>query len=138
MLAVVAVTTAWSGYQAARWDGQQSLLHGRSSKLRVEGQGLEVRGNQVQIYDGLTVDEWLKAKAHGDTKLAELFERRLSPEFRPAFETWKQTDPLNNPNAPAFPNSMPEYHNAAAEQSAERNEEATEVFEQGHASTRAG
>jgi hypothetical protein len=26
VLAVVAVATAWSGYQAARWDGRQSLL----------------------------------------------------------------------------------------------------------------
>ena len=25
-LAIVAVATAWSGYQSARWDGQQSLL----------------------------------------------------------------------------------------------------------------
>jgi len=131
VLAVVAVTTAWSGYQAARWDGQQSLLYGRSSRLRIEAQGMEVQGGQVQIYDALTVDEWLKAEAHGDKKLAELFERRLLAEFRPAFEAWKRTDPLRNPNAPAFPNSMPEYHNAAAEQSAKLNGEATEVFEQG-------
>jgi len=131
VLALVAFATAWSGYQAARWDGQQSFLYGRSSRLRVEAEGMEVRGGQVQLYDSLTVDEWLKAEARGDEKLAELFERRLLAEFRPAFEAWKQTDPLHNPNAPAFPSSMPEYHNAAAEQFAKLNEEATEVFEQG-------
>jgi len=75
VLALVAVSTAWSGYQAARWDGQQSLLYGHSSKLRIEAQGMEVRGNQIQMYDALTVTEWLKAEAHGDTKLAELFEK---------------------------------------------------------------
>jgi hypothetical protein len=47
VLALVAVSTAWSGYQAARWDGQQSLLYGRSSKLRIEVQGMELRGNQI-------------------------------------------------------------------------------------------
>jgi hypothetical protein len=26
VLAIVAIATAWSGYQAARWDGQQSLF----------------------------------------------------------------------------------------------------------------
>jgi hypothetical protein len=26
LLATVAVATAWSGYQAARWDGRESLL----------------------------------------------------------------------------------------------------------------
>jgi hypothetical protein len=131
VLALVAVTTAWSGYQAARWDGQQSLLYGRASKLRVEAQGSDARGTQIQLYDGLTVAEWLKAQAHGDTKLAELFERRLLPDIRPAFEAWKKADPVHNPNAPAGPMLMPEYHNAAAEQSANLNREAAEVFEQG-------
>jgi hypothetical protein len=27
VLAIVAIATAWSGYQAARWDGQQSPLY---------------------------------------------------------------------------------------------------------------
>lgn len=26
-LALVAIATAWSGYQAARWDGRQALLY---------------------------------------------------------------------------------------------------------------
>jgi hypothetical protein len=39
VLAMVAIATAWSGYQAARWDGQQSILYGRASKLRIEAQG---------------------------------------------------------------------------------------------------
>jgi hypothetical protein len=28
ILAIVAVMTAWTGLQAAKWDGQQSLLYG--------------------------------------------------------------------------------------------------------------
>ena len=34
MLAVVAVVTAWSGYQAAQWDGRQALLYGQSNHER--------------------------------------------------------------------------------------------------------
>ena len=131
VLALVAVSTAWSGYQAARWDGQQSLLYGHSSKLRIEAQGMEVRGNQIQMYDALTVTEWLKAEAHGDTKLAELFERRFFPDFRPAFEAWKKTDPIHNSNAPAGPMTMPEYRNVAAEEAAKLGQEAARLFEQG-------
>jgi len=131
VLALVAITTAWSGYQAARWDGRQSFLYGRANRLRIEAQGLATLGNQFQMYDGLTVNEWLKAQAHGDTKLAGLFERRLLPHFRPAFEAWKQTDPLHDPNAPSSPIMMNEYHNPAAEQSVKLNGEATEVFGQG-------
>jgi hypothetical protein len=32
LLAVVAVATAWSGYQTARWDGRQAHLYGLSNK----------------------------------------------------------------------------------------------------------
>lgn len=131
ILAMVAVATAWSGYQAARWDSAQATLYGRSSRLRVEGQALDLQANQERIYDAATVVEWLKSEAHGETKLAELFERRLLPEFRPAFEAWKKTDPLHNPDAPAGPMLMPEYHSTRADEAAQKDHEATELFDQG-------
>jgi len=131
VLALVAIATAWAGYQAARWDGLQSMLYGRASKLRVEAQGKAGYATQVQLYDGLTVAEWLKAEATGNAKLAELFERRLLPEIRSAFEAWKATDPIHNPNAPAGPTQMPQYHSAPVEQAQKLDQEATEIFEQG-------
>ena len=33
LLAIVAVATAWSGYQSARWDGRQAHLYGISSSF---------------------------------------------------------------------------------------------------------
>ncbi len=131
VLAVVAITTAWSGYQAALWTGHQTELYGQASKLRVEAEGTTTYANQERLYNASTVVEWLKAEAHGDTKLANLFERRVLPEFRPAFEAWKKTDPLNNPNAPAGPHLMAEYRSSKTEEAAKLNDQATEVFEQG-------
>jgi len=40
VLATVAIATAWSGYQSARWDGLQDELYEKSTRLRVESQGL--------------------------------------------------------------------------------------------------
>jgi hypothetical protein len=131
VLALVAVTTAWSGYQAALWNGRQDELYEQSTKLRVEAQGLEIGGGQERMYDASTVAEWLKAEVRGDQKIAQLFERRFRPEFRVAFEAWKKTDPLNNPNAPPGPLMMPEYHNAKSEASAKLGNEASKFFEQG-------
>jgi hypothetical protein len=131
ILAIVAITTAWSGYQAARWDSVQSELYGRSSRLRVEGQALETRANLEKMYDAATVAEWVKAEAHGETELASFFEKRLFPDIRPAFEAWKRTDPLHNPNAPAGAVFMPEYRNTMAEKAALDNDEATELFKTG-------
>jgi hypothetical protein len=131
VLALVACATAWSGYQAARWDSQQSELYGRSSRLRVEAEAFSVRSNQERQYNANNVDEWLKAEVHGEKNLAELFERRFLPEYRPAFEAWKKTDPLHNPKAPAGPLLMPEYHDSNAAEFTRLDHEATELFEQG-------
>jgi hypothetical protein len=131
VLAVVAIATAWSGYQAALWTGHQAELYGQASKLRIQGEGAATYANQERLYNASTVVEWLKAEAHSDKKLAELFERRFLPEFRPAFEAWKKTDPLNNPNAPAGPQLMEGYRSSKTEEAAKLNDQATEVFEQG-------
>jgi hypothetical protein len=131
VLAVVAITTAWSGYQAALWTGHQSELYGQASKMRIEAEGAATYANQERLYNASTVVEWLKAEDHGDKKLADLFERRFLPEFRPAFEAWKKTDPLNNPNAPPGPQSMAEYRSSKTDEAAKLNAEATGVFEQG-------
>ena len=131
VLAIVAIATAWSGYQAALWTGHQSELYGQASKLRVQAEGAATYANQERLYNASTVVEWLKAEAHGDKKLIDLFERRFLPEFRPAFEAWKKTDPLNNPSAPAGPQLMAEYRSSKTEEAARLNNQATEVFEQG-------
>ena len=131
VLAVVAIATAWSGYQAALWTGLQAELYGQASKLRIQAEGTATYANQERLYNASTVVEWLKAEVHGDKKLADLFERRFLPEFRPAFEAWKKTDPLNDPKAPAGPQLMAEYRSSKTEAAAKLNDQAAEVFEQG-------
>src|SRR5262249_36085662 len=123
--------TAWSGYQAALWTGFQEELYGQASKLRIEAEGATTFANQERMYNASTVVEWLKAEAHGDKKLADLFERRLLPEFRPAFEVWKKADPINNPKAPAGPQLMEGFHSVRAAEAAKLNDQATATFEQG-------
>lgn len=136
VLAIVAIATAWSGYQAALWTGHQSELYGVASKLRVEAEGAMTAANQQRLYNAGNVVEWLKAENQGQKKLADLFERRFLPEFLPAFQAWKRTDPLNNPNAPAGPQLMAEYHNSKAEEAARMNQQASDIFEEGnHART---
>jgi hypothetical protein len=73
VLAIIAVATAWSGYQAALWTGLQQELYGHSSRMRVQAEGAAAAANQKRLYNASTVVEWLKAEAHGDKKLAALF-----------------------------------------------------------------
>jgi hypothetical protein len=131
VLALVAIATAWSGYQAALWTGEQANFYAQSSKLRIQAEGVAAAADQERLYNAATVVEWLKAEAHGDTKLSSLFERRFLPEFHPAFEAWKKTDPLNNPEAAAGPQLMKEYRSSRTEEAAKLNDQAAEVFQQG-------
>lgn len=132
VLALVAVATAWSGYQAALWTGRQAELYGRADKVRIQAQRFETAANQERLYNAVTVAEWIKAEAQGDKKLAEIFERRLLPEFRPAFEAWKKTDPINNPNAPAGPHTEEEYHTKRMEEAIKLNNASDEIFARGN------
>lgn len=131
LLAIVAITTAWSGYQAALWTGEQSKLYGVSSRLRVQAEGAATAANQEKMYDALTVAEWLKAESDGNQKVAEMFERRLLPEFRPAFDAWKKTDPVKNPAAPIGPMMMKEYKSSRTQEAHDLGLQASEAFEQG-------
>jgi len=132
VLAIVAIATAWSGYQAALWNGHQSELYGVTSRLRVQAEAATITANQERLYNAATVAEWLKAEAQGETKLAEVFDRRILPDFRPAFEAWKKTDPVHNANAPAAPESMTEFKNPRTEEATRLNQTAVENFEQGN------
>jgi hypothetical protein len=131
LLAVVAIGTAWSGYQAAKWDGRSAQRYGQSSKLRVTADAVGTRGGQEQLFDAMTFDSWLQATLTGEQRLAALYRKRFRPEYRPAFGAWLATDPFSNPNAPAGPIFMPQYHNRRLEQAARLRAEASDHFDEG-------
>src|SRR6266513_2845137 len=129
ILALVAVATAWSGYQAAKWAGNRAEQYANASRLRVTAEGLATMAGQERIYDSDTFNSWLAAKLDGK-QAAEFFERRFRDEYRPAFTAWLSPDPFNNAQAPPGPIFMPEYHNAKHEQFLGLNKKATKVAEQ--------
>src|SRR5215813_12590564 len=96
ILALVAVATAWSGYQAAQWAGRRAEDYARSSRLRVTAEGLATLAGQERIYDSDTFNSWLAAKLGGEEREAEFLERRFRNEYKPAFAAWMKTDPFSN------------------------------------------
>jgi hypothetical protein len=138
ILALVAVTTAWSGYQAAQWAGKRAEQYAAANRLRVTGEGLSTLAGQERIYDSDTFNSWLAAKLDGKEQAAEFFERRFRDEYRPAFTAWLGTDPFKNAPAPPGPIFMPEYHNAKHEQFLGLNKEAAQMTERGTKSGETG
>ena len=115
LLALATVATAWSGYQASRWNGEQAKAAGRTNAIRVEAaraQGLAQAETQIDV---ATFSSWADAYAHKDTLLADFYFRRFRKEFKPAVQAWIATRPLRNPDAPLTPFAMPEYKLQAGE-----------------------
>ncbi len=131
LLAIVAIATALSGYQAALWDGESAKEYATSSRLRTEANGAALTANQTLAYNAGNVTAWIEAMDAGNTRLADYLAERFTPEFRPAFDAWAATDPLTNPDAPAGPSQMPEYEDPLAEHAAELNKEAAHAFDLG-------
>jgi hypothetical protein len=131
ILAVVAVATAWSGYQAARWDGRNAFLYGTSTELWVMADEADTLGGQQRLVDISTFNTWIEERTQGEEEIADLYVERFSPEFRVAFDAWLATRPFSNPDAPPGPSFMPEYRNALVERSAELHDRARETFRRG-------
>ena len=133
VLAVVAVATAWSGYQAARWDGRQAELYAMASTQRVEADQALTLGGQQRLLDVMTFNTWIQFQQEGRHGLAALYVRRFSPEFKVAFDAWIAAHPFSNPDVPPGPSFMPEYVNPQIEQGTALNEQANATFEAGTA-----
>jgi hypothetical protein len=131
LLAIVAVATAWSGYQAAQWDGRQAELYARSSTLQTRANRSLTLGGQQRLLDVSTFNTWIEARSEGKHDLAALYVRRFSPEFRVAFDAWIALDPFTNPDAPPGPGFMPQYVNPLLERGAALNHLGGRLFEAG-------
>ena len=138
VLAMVAVATAWSGYQAAKWEAASSLNYNLALRRNVSAQAKTELAGQDRLYDIITFNGWVAAKVAGQDKLIAFYERRFRPEYAVAFAAWQKLDPINNPTAPPGPTFMTEYANANARQSAELAKEAESNFNKGVSASETG
>jgi hypothetical protein len=109
LLALAAVATAWSSYQASRWTGEQAKTFSAANAARVESTKAAALANAQTEADLATFTEWVDAHLRGDKEVADFYEARFRAEFRPAFHAWVATDPFRDPSAPDSPFAMPDY-----------------------------
>jgi hypothetical protein len=131
LLAVVAIATAWSGYQAAKWDGENAREYAVATKERAHANRAWTLGGQQRLFDTTNFSTWLQARTEGNAKLAALYARRFSPEYAAAFHAWIRAGGITNPDAPPGPSFMPQYHNRGWAQAARLERRASTVFNEG-------
>jgi len=133
LLALATVATAWSGYQASRWNGEQAKAFSRATATRIEStRASDLADAQTQV-DVATFIQWVDAYAQEETELVDFYYERFRPEFTPAMDAWIATRPLQNPDAPLTPFAMPEYQLAAREEAQQLEAEADALSAQARA-----
>ena len=124
LLSLAVVGTAWSSYQAARWNGEQAKTATRANAVRIEAARAQSEAEAQTELDVATFIQWVDATASDTGELADFYEARFRPELQPAFAAWLETDPFTDPDAPPTPFAMPEYRLESAAEAARLDAEA--------------
>jgi hypothetical protein len=131
VLSIVAILTAWSGYQGTKWGGRQSMLYAEASSIRLQADELGTRAGQILVADATIFTAWLQAHHTGDRSLEAELERRFSPAYASAFHDWLGTNPFTDPSAPAGPADMPGFTTSELTQAAQMNDQAGALLTEG-------
>lgn len=121
ILAIAALATAWSSYQASLWDGIQSSNYTQASGSRTNAAQQRTAANQFRLADLSIFENYIDATLGENDEVADFYFQRFRDEFRVAYDAWIALDPFNNPEAPSSPLGMPEYE-LASDAEAERLE----------------
>ena len=132
LLAFAAVATAWSSYQANRWNGEQAKTSGSVNKTRIEAARAAGLANAQQEIDVATFMQWVDSYARGEDELISFYQERFRQEFKPAFNAWIATKPLKTKGAPLTPFVMPQYRLAARVEAERLDQTADELSAQVH------
>jgi hypothetical protein len=130
LLALATIGTAWCGYQAARWGGEQTTHYVEAMSAGLRAAHLANQTNQVTTLNVNLFVEWSAAVSQGNQVLADFLTQRFPPELKTAMDAWLATEPLENPQAPASPFAMPQYVLPEGEESDRFAMMADEFFEQ--------
>jgi hypothetical protein len=130
LLLLAAVATAWSSYQAARWNGEQSKASVAASKARIDATQAAGLANAQTEVDVATFTQWVDAYARRESRLAAFYFRRFRKEFKSAVRAWLASRPLANPRAPLTPFAMPQYRLAARTEAERLNRRAEGLSDQ--------
>ena len=90
LLGVATLGSAWCGYQASRWNGEEATLAREATDLRVESSRLFGLATQKVAYDSTIVAQYAQAYIDGNEKLITFYRSTLiRPDFLPVIDQWE-------------------------------------------------
>ena len=82
IMAITAITIAWSSYQAALWGGEQSTNYSQASSKRVESVRSSLTGYQAVTIDLILFTDWIDAISTDNQDKADFLFARMRDEMR--------------------------------------------------------
>jgi hypothetical protein len=79
---------------------ESSVSLAKASALGTKANRADLEAIVTRTLDSVSFNAWLAPFTAGNVKAEQLAEKRLRPEYIPAFYAWLATDPAHNPNAP--------------------------------------
>jgi hypothetical protein len=90
LLSVVAVLTAWCGFQASKWGGEMSIAFSQASGARIQAANADGEARSARSFDLTIYAAFVQAVGEGNDELAEYIRERFTPEFGVAYDAWAE------------------------------------------------
>ena len=139
LLGIATIGTAWCGYQASRWNGEEGDLSRQASDLQVEAGRQFGLATQTVSYDSNVVAQYAGALAAGDVKLQDFIRTALvRPAFLPVLDEWRRQvaageTPTNLLSDPEYVDAQLGPYRATAAQAADKADKSDDAGENGDA-----
>ncbi|MDR5690642.1 hypothetical protein [Agromyces indicus] len=96
LLSVIAVLTAWCGFQASKWGGEMSIAFSQASAARIQAANAEGEARSARAFDLTIYAAYVEARGDGNVQLAEYISERFTPEFQVAYDAWVADGEVEN------------------------------------------
>ncbi len=126
VLSLATVATAWAGYQAALWGGEQARHMAAANAAIVQSAQKSNQALQLTSLHANLFVAWVTAISNEEQELADFLYERFPQALKTASDAWIATSPRTNPDAPATPFQMAEYSLPETAQAAELDMKARE------------
>ena len=106
LLGIGSVATAWCGFQASHWMGEEAKQSRNAGIARTRESQLFGLGTQKFAYDATMTTQYAQAVSSGDVKVQKFLRDNLvRPEFLPVLDEWEARIAAGSPPGNLFDNT---------------------------------
>lgn len=129
ILGIATLLSAWSAYQSALWDGEQTFHIKESLEAGRVASELAVNAYQIKSFDAQLFVSYISAVADENTKLADFLLERFPERLKTPTKIWLDSKPIQNKESFKTPFEMNEYVIEAESLSKKKIEESKDIME---------